>query len=220
MTEGRQLVEAIRAAIKPLNEKILNHPYLEALEGGRIPREKLKIFVGQQHHIIDSDLRSMALLVHRYGAGPSGPFFAGVLEGERAAKDALAVLAKALGMASGELGAFEPLPGAHAYCAFVAWLAMYASDAEVAAAFLVNLPAWGANCGRMSRGLRDRFGIVETSFFDLFADPPPDFEAAAGEVIERGLRRGVDPGAIRRAAKLLQAYELMYWDAIYGASRA
>jgi hypothetical protein len=35
----------------------------------------------------------------------------------------------------------------------VAWLALYGSEAEVAAGFLVNFPAWGANCGRMSRAL-------------------------------------------------------------------
>jgi hypothetical protein len=72
------------------------------------------------------------------------------------------------------LQAYQPAPGAHAYTAFMAWLALYGSEAEVAAGFLVNFAAWGANCGRMSRALRDRYGLTEkaTAFFDLFAAPP------------------------------------------------
>jgi hypothetical protein len=54
----------------------------------------------------------------------------------------------------------EPIPAAHAYGAYMAWLAMYASDAELAGALLVNFAAWGANCGRMSRALRAAWVIA------------------------------------------------------------
>ena len=53
--------------------------------------------------------------------------------------------AAALGMSGDDLEACEPLPEAHSYCAFVAWLAIYGSDAELAGGFLVNFAAWGAN---------------------------------------------------------------------------
>ena len=48
----------------------------------------------------------------------------------------------------------------------MAWLALYGSEAEVAAGFLVNFAAWAANCGRMSRALRDRYGLTEKTVRD------------------------------------------------------
>jgi hypothetical protein len=104
----------------------------------------------------------------------------------------------------------------------MAWLALYGSAAEVAAAYLVNFPAWGQNCGRLSRALRERYGLRETevAFFDLFASPVAGFEENALAVIEHGLTRAVDPRRVRRAARLLQSYELLYWDTLYAASVA
>ena len=37
--------------------------YVEALEQGRIPGDRLFVFVGEQHRIIESDLPTMALVV-------------------------------------------------------------------------------------------------------------------------------------------------------------
>src|SRR3989449_5023174 len=174
MFDAKQLIDEIRRELAPVEQEIRHHPYLAALETGRVRREDLTRFAGEQHHIIQSDLRSIALLVNRFGATPSGPFFQAVLGGETAALAALGSFAAAVGMDDARLQAYEPVPGAHAYPAFMAWLALYGSEAEVAAGFLVNFAAWGANCGRMSRALRDRYGLTEkaTAFFDLFAAPP------------------------------------------------
>ena len=65
-----------------------------------------------------------------------------LLHSENAAFEALAKFAQALGMSDEELTASEPIPAALAYSAFVAWLALYGSDAELAAAFMVNFAAW------------------------------------------------------------------------------
>ena len=193
---------------------------MQALEEGQIGREKLRLFAGEQYTIIASDLKSVAHLLGRFGSAPSRDFFLGILQGERAAWDALLTFADALGLSEAQLGEHEPLAGAHAYTCYMAWLALYASDAEVAAAYLVNFPAWGENCGRLSRILRERFGLgeKEVAFFDLFASCPTTFEADALSVIQQGLDRGIEPNLIQRAARLLQAYELMYWDTLYGAS--
>src|SRR3989442_6331883 len=75
MINAQQLVEEIRRELAPVEEEIRHHPYLAALETGRVRREDLTRFAGEQHHIIQSDLRCIALLVNRFGATPSGPFF-------------------------------------------------------------------------------------------------------------------------------------------------
>ena len=221
MTDPRSLIEEIKRDLNPVEQEIRSHPYLADLETGRVGRELLRLFAGEQFHIIRSDLRSVALLVNRFGATASGPFFQGVLAGESAALEALHIFARAVGMDETMLHAHEPAPGAQAYPAYMAWLALYGSDAEVAAGFLVNFAAWGANCGRMSQALRARYGLTakECAFFDLFAAPPPEFEALALAVVEGGLARGVDPRLIKRAARLLQGYEKLYWDTLDALSR-
>lgn len=219
MSDALSLVAHIRSDLKHLEAKISGHPYLKALEENRVHPDSLKVFVAQQHHIISSDLRSIALILARQAALPSRRFWINVVQGEAAALDALHALAGTLGLAPSDLELFEPLPGAQAYCAFVAWLALYGSDAELAGAFLVNFPTWEANCGRMRQALHQKYGIAPSAlaFFDLFADMP-SFEKEALSIIQNGLDRGIPERLIHRAARMLQAYELMFWDAMGGAA--
>jgi thiaminase len=218
MTAGA-LIRALREEGRVLEDAIRRHPFLDALEAGRVPRETLRAFAGEQRHIIRSDLRSVALLVNRFGASPSGAFFRATLEGEAAALEALGAFTRALGLDAAWLDAYEPMVGTQAYPAYMAWLALYGSDAEVAAGYLVNFAAWGENCGRMSTALQSRYGLrpADTAFFDLFASPPPEFEPTALAVVEEGLGRGVPPVLVKRAARLLQGFEKLYWDTLAAA---
>ena len=90
--EVLKFVEGVRRELQPLNERILNHPYIQALGAGRIERGQLRIFAGQQSHIIGSDLRSVALMVTRASSEGSRAFFLELLEGERVALKALDLL--------------------------------------------------------------------------------------------------------------------------------
>jgi thiaminase len=159
MVDAKALLNEIGKELQPVTEQLVRHPYVQALEEGKIGRENLRHFAGEQYNIIASDLKSVAYLVSRFGSAPSRDFFLGILQGERAACDALLTFAHALGLSETQLCEHEPLPGAHAYTCYMAWLALYASDAEIAAAYLVNFPAWGQNCGRLSRILTERFGL-------------------------------------------------------------
>jgi thiaminase len=220
MVDAKALVNEIGKELQPVTEQLLHHPYIEALEQGKLGRENLCFFAGEQYTIIGSDLRSAAHLVNRFGGSPSRDFFLGILQGEKAAWDALLTFAFGLGLTAADLHAHEPVAGTHAYTCYMAWLALYASDAEIAAAYLINFPAWGQNCGRLSRILKERFSLdeKEVAFFDLFASPPATFEASALSVIQQGLDRGTEPRLVQRAARLLQAYELMYWETLYRTS--
>jgi pyrroloquinoline quinone (PQQ) biosynthesis protein C len=218
--EVLKFVEGVRRKLQPIDAKILNHRYLQALEAGRIERGQLRIFAGQQSHIIGSDLRSVAQMVARASSERSQAFFLEHLEGERVALKALDLFRAAVVAAPEPPVSDEPLPGAFAYCAFVAWLSLYASEAEFAGAFLINLPVWGANCGRMADALRSKYGLseAEVAFFTMFATAPPGFEDRAVVVVADGLAHGVAQAKIRRAASLLQGYELLFWDTMAQAS--
>ena len=220
MEQAERLVEEIRRNIKPLEEAILKHSYLEALEGGRIPKEKLSYFVGEQHRIIQSDLRSIALVVSRCTTEKSRDFFLDVLKGEEAAFGALHILAEALGLTEDWLENYSPSPECQSYTHFLAWLATHGSPSELAGAFLVNLPAWGTNCGRMSKALQERYGLSarEVEFLNLFSTPQPEAEQTTVQIVREGLEQGIQPRQLHLAARLLQTYELLFWDGLYKAA--
>jgi pyrroloquinoline quinone (PQQ) biosynthesis protein C len=112
MPTAQRLVEEIRRELEAIEQEIRRHPYLAALESGRVRREELTCFAGEQYHIIRSDLRSVALLVNRFGTTPSGPFFQTVLGGEAAALAALVAFAAAIGMDDAKLQADERVAAA------------------------------------------------------------------------------------------------------------
>jgi thiaminase len=219
MADARHLVEETRQELQAVEARIRRHPYLDALEAEAVSRDELRRFAGQQYHIITSDLRAMALVITKADSAETREFFWGGMQAERAALGALEAFAGALAMPAGDLKGAEPIPGAFAYSAYVAWLALFGSCAEFAAAFLVNLDAWGSNCARMSQALKARYQMKEgdVGFFTLFSDLPPGFQERALRVIQEGLDRGVGTKKIKRAARMLQGYELLYWDTLYGA---
>jgi len=145
-----------------------------------------------------------------------------VLDGEAAALEALQPLATAIGMAPADCDTYEPTPGAQAYSAYLAWLCLYGSEAEVAAALSVNFAAWGAACGRIVQALYQRYGWQEweVRFFTQFTTAPSDISPQALAVIEAGVARGMEARRIVRAARMLQGYELMFWDTLYALSTA
>jgi thiaminase len=216
LARAQALVRTIRGVLRPVELQLRQHPYVQALEEGRLLPSQLRSFVGEQSSILPSDLRSIALLISRCPAPAGQQFFRAVLDGEAAALEALETLATAVGMTPADRDAYEPTPGAQAYSAYLAWLCLYGSEAEVAAALSVNFAAWGANCGRIAQALRQRYGWQEEAvrFFTQFATAPPDVSPQALTVLEAGLDRGVETHRIIRAARMLQEYELMFWDTL------
>ena len=55
MADARELIAETRAQLKAVEDKLFAHPYLSAVEEGRIAKEKLRLFAGEQYYIINSD---------------------------------------------------------------------------------------------------------------------------------------------------------------------
>jgi pyrroloquinoline quinone (PQQ) biosynthesis protein C len=216
MSEARRLFDEMKHEMAPLEDRIRSHPFVAAVDAGSIPRDRFRLFAGEQYHIIETDLRNVARLVSRHSDAPAHDFFWGVLQGEKAALEQLMLFGAAVGMDREALATHEPDPRAHAYTAYMTWLAVYGWAGQVAGAFALNFPAWGENCARLSVGLQESYGFSkdEVGFFDLFAAPPPDLVDRAADLVEHDLARGLSPDQIKRAARLLQGYELMFWDAM------
>lgn len=215
--DAQAVVRWIGEELAPIDERIRRHPYPDRLSAGAVSDHELRALPGHQYHIVRSDLRAIAMLVSRFGDGPARDFLLGVLDGERKGLDALLVLAGKLGMTEDDLRRYEVSATGFAYAGFMAWQALEASAAEFVVGVLVNFPAWGHNCGRVSAALRAAYGFTadETAFLDAFAEMP-SFEAAVLPVVQHGLDHGVEPWRLLRSARLFQAYELMFWDAVGG----
>jgi hypothetical protein len=211
-----ELLDSFARDLRPVEELIRSHSFVAAAESGRAPSEALRAFAAEQDAVLRSDHQSFLHLAKRFGRDPSGSFFERMAAGELEALEHLGRLATALELDAEALATYRHQAGAQAYPAFVAWLALQGSRLDVALAFLVNLDAWGASCVRLGRALREHYGLDAgaTGFFAYFAPPGPELRGQLLDVAAAGLADGDDPTAARRAARLLQAYELLFWDSL------
>jgi len=207
------LLKDIRSWLAPLNERIQNHPYILDAEKRALPLEKIKTFAANQYYVVNGDVRSLALMLSRSRDSEELGFFEEMMKGDLEGLIRLLRLAKALGFSSQELENYSPIPEALAYSHYLCTLAQFASPGVQALALIANLPVWGSNCGRLSKTLRDKYQIEETSFLDLFSASAEGIEAPALRIVDHYLPAEEKP--MRTAARLIQAYELMFWDGMY-----
>ncbi|MWA02248.1 transcriptional regulator [Actinomadura sp. LD22] len=208
--------ELVAQARADIAAKAGGNRYLDLLEAGEVPRERLVRLAAEEYRIVSSDQRSFALLAARFPVPPAGGMFLGLAQGEAEALTLLLRFAASLGESEKSLKAYEPHPLAQAYPAYLAQRAAFGTSTEVASAMLANLEEWGAYCARTATALRERYGFDEEAvgFFSFFAESPPGFEEQALAVIAAGLASGDDPAEASRAARLLHAYETAFWDAL------
>ena len=128
--------------------------FVDLLEAGDVPRDRLTWLAGEQFRIVGSDQRSFALLAARFPDPPAGELFLSLAQGELQALRLLADFAAELGWGERELRAYEPRPLAQAYPAFLAWSALFGTCSGVALAMLANLEEWGGYCGRVAEARR------------------------------------------------------------------
>ena len=142
-------------------------------------------------------------------------FFGDLESGEAQSLPLLLDFAANVGLPENALAGYEPRPRSQTYPSRVAWIASSADRASAAASFLVNFAVFGENMGRIRDALISVYGFApaQIEFFTFFAEPIPGFEDDAIEVIATGLVEGGCPVLVRRSARLLQAYELDFWQA-------
>lgn len=215
MADAATFIAKVQREVRPLDQQITDHPFLETVTSGRATIEGLRAMPGHQFHITESLIRSGERLVERFGDTASGPYFRRALADKRQAARELLDFARALGMSKSDLQNYEPLPGGFSYAAYCAWLAEQGSAAESALVAHVNLPVWGEACRRVSEGLQEFYGLgpTDTRVLDRFAMNPTreQFEAVA-EIVQDALDQGVPAADLARAARLVQGYEKEFWD--------
>lgn len=212
-SDSPDLLEMVKRELAPAGE----NRFVTLVNQGRLPRERIAAVAAEEYWISESDRHSFLVLAARFPEPPAVDFFLGLAETEGPARSRLLRLADALGLTEEQLAQHEPEPGCQAYAAYVAWLALNASQADAALALVANFAAWGSYCGAVARGLRAHYGLDEkaVAFFDFFAEPAPEAERLASAVARHSLGDGGKlPDSTRRHARLVQAYELMFWNTL------
>ncbi|GAA2285470.1 hypothetical protein GCM10010145_55000 [Streptomyces ruber] len=191
---------------------------------GAARRGTLAALALEQNLVIAADRRAFLRLAELSAAAEpaSEPFFTALARGEELAGERLGAFAGACGVDEARRAGYEPLPGCQAYPAYVAWLALNGSPADVVLALHANFSAWGGYCATVAGALRRHYGLPDEAcgFFDFFAAPAPELERLAREAVRAALDAGrVDEALVHRHGRLLQTYEAMFWDTLWELDR-
>jgi hypothetical protein len=215
VTKARRLIRQIRQDLADVENQIRNVRFVRAVEAGAAPLDKIAAIVTEEFSIVHSDLSSFTQMAARWDAPGGSHFFGDLADGEGLSLPLVIDFAATVGLSERDLAAYEPRPRSQTYPSRVAWIASNADRASAAASFLVNFAVFGENMGRIRDALIKvyKFTPAQVEFFTFFAEPIPGFEDDATEVIATGLLEGACPVDVRRSARLLQAYELDFWQA-------
>ncbi|MGQ4515394.1 hypothetical protein [Streptomyces sp. DW26H14] len=205
----------------------VHNEFVDLVEAGAAPRERLLALAAEESFFVRSDRRGFALAAARFGADDvAAELFLGLAQGESRALELLARLTSALtgtGARTAPAGAdpdqdrpagWRPSPVARGYPHYLGWLVTFGTRSELALALLVNFGFWGGYCARLAEALPRRYDVTggDVEFFTFFSALPPGFEEQAGRLLQAGLDAGEDPSAALEAARMMQAYESAFWQ--------
>ncbi|TLS43669.1 transcriptional regulator [Streptomyces montanus] len=213
---ARELLETITGKLAP--DPHANR-LLPLIGRGAAQRDTLAALAMEQRHVTDADRCAFLHLAQRSAAEPEcAAFFTLLAEGEALAQDRLGPLLAACGADEARVAEYEPLAGAQAYPAYVAWLALNGDPVDVVLALSANFAAWGGDCATIAEALRRQYGFDDEAcgFFDFFAEPAPDLEQQAVAAVQAGLDAGgIHEDEVHRYGRLLQSYESMFWHTLW-----
>ncbi|WP_424187518.1 transcriptional regulator [Actinokineospora sp. G85] len=192
--------------------------FVPKVAGGTASLASLRALAAEELRIVPSDWRTFLALAAQATDPAAREVFAALAGGEGVALAKLRDFACATGLDPD--GPHEPLHGCQAYPSYLAWLALNGNPRDALLAILGNFAAWGGYCATVSAGLREHYGLDEdaTAFFDFFATPVPELEAQYVRALQEALDAGWTPERAMGYGRLLQGYELMFWNTLAGIS--
>jgi hypothetical protein len=212
---ARQLLDAVRADLSPHGDRNRLVPEISA---GRAPLAAIGALATEELSIVPSDRRSFLTLAAKAAEPATADFFADLGKGENLVLGTLSAMADAAGFDARTRRDYRLRAGCQAYPAYLAWLALNADPATVVLAVTANFAAWGAYCAELSVALRAKYGFDDEAcaFVDFFATPAPALEELAVTAIQQALDGGRPVEQGREYGRLLQEYELMFWNTLAG----
>lgn len=213
---GRELLAKVSAELAPGED---HNRLVPAIAAGRAPLGVIGALAMEEIAVVPSDRRSFLTLAAQAGEPACAEFFADLGKGENVVLAMLPAMAEAAGFDERARRGYRPLAGCQAYPSYLARLALNADPAAVVLAVTANFAAWGGYCATLARALRSEYGFDDAAcgFVDFFATPAPDLEELAVTAIQQALDAGKSLDAGREYGRLLQDYELMFWNTLADA---
>jgi hypothetical protein len=212
---AQEVLDTIRRELAPDEG---DNRFVPLVAHGTAPVSAIGALAVEELRIVASDWRSFLTLAARAPEPAARGFFTALAQGESLALPMLTPLAAAAGFDGAAVRAYRPRSGCQAYPAYLAWLALNAEPAAAVLAILANFAAWGEYCATIGQALRKHYGFADEvcGFFDFFATPVPELEDQALAAVQAGLDSGADLDEAREHGRLLQDYELMFWNTLAG----
>uniref|UniRef100_A0A6U0H951 Thiaminase-2/PQQC domain-containing protein n=1 Tax=Helicotheca tamesis TaxID=374047 RepID=A0A6U0H951_9STRA len=218
------------------NSRLENHPYITTAIAGELTLAQRRAFCFEQFAIQKSDAKSFEALAKKKTneSKAEKDLFQFLHEGELYAQGLLVNHAKSVDIDIGddEMNSPEAIithngykitAKGQGYPSYWARLALNNQRGAGAAACAVNFPAWGSMCKNFLESLRKNkaYGYSEGSdskkalaFIEFFATPIENLDYMAALVMKE---EGVKYDDLIDVVRLLQEYEISFWDAIYDA---
>ncbi|WP_018685076.1 hypothetical protein [Actinokineospora enzanensis] len=210
---AKELLEKVQRELLPGEH---DNRFVPLVASGAAPLSVLGALAAEQHRIINSDWRTFLTLAAQAVDPAAREVFSSLAQGEGISLVNLKDFAAACGLSEDDVLNYQPQPGCQAYPAYLAWLALNGSPRDALLAILANFAAWGGYCATISAGLREHYGFDEkgTAFFDFFAAPVPELEELYVVALQQALDDGWKPKTSIGYGRLLQGYELMFWNTL------
>jgi hypothetical protein len=227
---ARELLASVREALAPA---VNDNRFMPLIASGQAPRSVFATIAAEEIRMVRSDWRSFLTIAARCTERNSRELFARLAAGEGLALAKLDTLARASGLDEAGLRAYQPKAGCQAFPAYLAWLSLFGEPADVVVALIANFAAWGDYCVTIAGAMREHYGFDDQAceFFDFFATPVPgsenerqdsqpqaDHQPEVEQQAVAALQAGIDAGQQTDEAftygRLLQSYELMFWNTI------
>jgi len=202
-------------------KRLTNHVVLADLRTGKLPKDQadllLKTLLLEQYFVCNSDLRTLRASCEKFGHVQGYKTFLEFFrDGEAFALGEHQKMCQLLGLSDEQLEAHVPHHKCQAYPSYFSSILLHHSPVVAAAAFVVNFPAWGQMCGILRDSLLVHYDyqMEDLGFLDFFATPIPNLRELVDQVFATEGQK-VSYVQLRRSVRLLQEYELLFWDGIW-----
>jgi len=202
-----EFIEKLRHELEEINQKITKHPFILDAVQGKLGIEKIRLFIEQQHYVALNDAKALAIMYSRSDF-PDNEFFLRLLVSHQ---KALERLNKIIHHFNIDVNKIKPISKAISYTHFLFHLAFFGSIQEQVIAIIINFPIFIESINKLGKALREKYQFSEVSFFEE-AKWDKELEFLALKILEK---HDFQTPSVKNAARLIQEYELEYWDCLY-----
>lgn len=199
----------------PLQERILYHPLWQGIENGTLEVARLKLFALQDWWLVREAYRLDALGIAGVSDLASQDLLLDKLMSKKGGYKLLLRFGEALGLSQADFDRVEPLAGCMALTNFFYWMLVYGTPPEKIAAVGASEDIFVQICARIGPALVRHYGLT-TEQVEFFTAHDQIGKAAAP--VDRDLlgafQSEEDRRKIRRAIRLSNEFELMFYDTI------